>query len=149
MVKEPPTDDVRAAGFLLLLRPDDNVQEFLLMKHTDRWDLPKGHCEEGESFLQTALRETAEETGISSEQISVDADFQFDCSYPVTYKRWGNRVLTKQVRYFLGILNRRPELNLTEHKSAQWFAWKPPHSIQTQTIDPLLAAVDQHLKRIG
>ncbi|MEM1067404.1 MAG: DNA mismatch repair protein MutT, partial [Planctomycetota bacterium] len=34
---------------------------------------------------------------------------------------------------------------LTEHASASWFEWSPPHQIQSQTIDPLLAAVAQHL----
>ncbi len=35
------------------MKPD---QSFLLMKHRDRYDLPKGHMELGETEQQTGLR---------------------------------------------------------------------------------------------
>ncbi len=120
--------------------------EFLLMRHPDRWDLPKGHCEQGESLTETALRETEEETGIDREQITLDSGFHFDLTYPVSYKKWGDQVFQKQVRYFLGYLQEKPQLDLTEHESAEWFRWSPPHEIQPQTIDPLLSSVEQYLK---
>jgi len=44
-----------------------NAGDELLLCHatgTARWDIPKGHGESGESPQQTALRETAEETGL-------------------------------------------------------------------------------------
>ena len=44
-----------------------NGREELLLCHatgTSRWDIPKGHGEAGESSQDTALRETAEETGL-------------------------------------------------------------------------------------
>jgi 8-oxo-dGTP pyrophosphatase MutT (NUDIX family) len=119
--------------------------EFLLMKHPNRWDLPKGHCEAGESFEETALRETEEETGISRHAIELDHRFQFALTYPVTYKKTGDQVFEKQVHYFLGYLQAKPPLALTEHESAEWFRWNPPHQIQAQTIDPLLAAVAAYL----
>lgn len=119
--------------------------QFLLMRHHDRWDLPKGHCEEGESSRQTALRETEEETGIAPQSIAIDPNFCFKLVYPVTYRRWGDQVFEKQVKYFLGYVKEKPALALTEHESAQWFDWSPPHKIQTQTIDPLLAAVAEYL----
>ena len=143
-MKRKPEGIVRAAGILLTTR--SSPPQFLLMRHSNRWDLPKGHCEPGESFVETALRETHEETGIESSRIELDPDFYFDLTYPVQYKRWGNEVFTKTVRYFLGRLNERPTLTLTEHDSAEWFDWNPPHQIQTQTIDPLLAAVAKHLR---
>ena len=124
---------------------DDEPKQFLLMRHPDRWDLPKGHCEPGESFSETALRETEEETGIAASSITLDADFSFELVYPVTYRRTGNQVFDKQVRYFLGFVDAKPELQLTEHESAKWFDWNPPHRIQDQTIDPLLDAVARHL----
>ncbi len=143
-MKRKPEGIVRAGGILLTTR--SSPPQFLLMRHANRWDLPKGHCEPGESFVEAALRETHEETGIESSQIDLDPDFFFDLTYPVQYKRWGNEVFTKKVRYFLGRLHERPTLALTEHDSAEWFDWNPPHQIQMQTIDPLLAAVAKHLQ---
>ena len=144
-MKRKPQAVVRAGGILLMTRGPN--PQFLLMRHADRWDLPKGHCEPGESFAQTALRETQEETGIEPSEIELDPEFHFDLTYPVRYKRCGDQVFTKTVRYFLGFLNGRPTLTLSEHDSAQWFDWDPPQQIQTQTIDPLLAAVAEHLGR--
>lgn len=134
---------VRAGGLLLLTQTDP--RQFLLLRHPDRWDLPKGHCELGESFLDAALRELTEETGIPKSAVELDPDFCFELQYPVRYKKRGNQVLTKQLRYFLGYLAHVPELTLTEHQDSRWFPWRPPHQIQPQTIDPLLAAVAKHI----
>ncbi len=51
---------VRAAGGIVT-RDDGKM---LLIKRNDRWDLPKGKVEVGETLLQAALREVEEETGI-------------------------------------------------------------------------------------
>ena len=53
---------VRAAGGIVF----DTEGKMLLMKRNDRWDLPKGKVEEGETLSQAALRETEEETGLSN-----------------------------------------------------------------------------------
>jgi 8-oxo-dGTP pyrophosphatase MutT (NUDIX family) len=143
--KKKPGQRVRAAG-ILLISVKEQPPQFLLMRHSNRWDLPKGHCEEGESFRETALRETEEETGISPKTISLDPNFSFDLVYPVTYRRWGNQTFEKQVRYFLGYVREKPTLKPTEHESTRWFDWHPPHQIQLQTIDPLLAAVAEYFK---
>ena len=142
-MKRNPKEIVRAAGILLMTRK--GTTKFLLMRHKSRWDLPKGHSEEGETFLDTALRETEEETGIARSHIMMDDEFRFDLTYPVTYKKSGDQIFTKQVRYFLGYVDSPMELKLTEHDSAKWFDWEPPHTIQSQTIDPLLAAIENHL----
>ena len=142
-MKIPSAKRVTAAGILLMTGTQGSV-EFLLMRHPDRWDLPKGHCDMGESFLQTALRETEEETGITPSSIEIDPRFEFDLFYQVQYPETGDQLLEKQVRYFLGFLSRKPELILTEHPSAAWHRWQPPHKIQSQTIDPLLESVARH-----
>lgn len=125
---------------------------FLLMHHrprkkrpNGRWDLPKGHRENGETLLETALRETEEETGIPQASITIDHGFEFELTYPVTYKKTGNQVFTKQVRYFLGYVDEPCEISLTEHDAAEWITWAPPHKIQKETIDPLLEALHGYL----
>ena len=130
---------------MMLMLNIDNKRSFLLMRHTDRWDLPKGHCDGNETFEETAFRETEEETGIPPAAIKIDPQFHFDMHYPVTYKRHGDQVFQKHVRYFLGYLRREPTIQVTEHESHEWFPWNPPHQIQAQTIDELLAAVQNHL----
>lgn len=137
-------ESVRAAG-MLLMSDIDGKKSFLLMRHANRWDLPKGHCDGDETFKATAFRETEEETGITANEIEMDPDFQFDLHYPVTYQRHGDQVFQKHVRYFLARLSSQPKIHVTEHESYRWFDWSPPHKIQEQTIDGLLNAVARHL----
>ncbi len=141
-----PTKSVRAAGIFLLLRENGNLQ-FLLLEHADRWDLPKGHCDAGESYLQTALRELEEETGIRPDQIEIDQDFSFEICYPVRYYKPKVRNYNKRVRYFLGILITKPTICLTEHIAAHWIDWNPARKIQAKTIDPLIAEIAKHIAK--
>ena len=41
----------------------------LMIARRGRWDLPKGHWEEGETIEECALREVAEETGVTPSEI--------------------------------------------------------------------------------
>lgn len=138
----PSEKPVRAAGVLLMTRRPP--REFLLMKHLDRWDLPKGHCDPGESDRETALREMEEETGIGATEVELDPNFCFEIEYPVQDAHH-ERPFRKRVRYFLGVVRSKPEIELSEHVGYRWWTWEPPHHIQAQTIDPLLAAVEKYL----
>jgi bis(5'-nucleosidyl)-tetraphosphatase len=135
-----------SCGFLILR--GQPIDSFLLMKHPRRWDLPKGHVDEGESEMQCALRELEEETGIGSTDIEVDPDFQFENRYLVNQKRYGGKgLIEKRLLIFLGRLVRPVKIIVTEHDGYRWFDWNPPHQIQEWTIDPLLHAVHDHLGR--
>lgn len=131
-----------AAGFLLMVR--EPRPQFLLMQHADRWDLPKGHAEEGESIIETALRETEEETGIIATSIEVDPDFRFVTEYRVIGKKRGT--YDKRVTYFLGFLPSKPNIKATEHLGHRWWDWPPAKKIQEKTIDPLLAELTKHFE---
>jgi 8-oxo-dGTP pyrophosphatase MutT (NUDIX family) len=131
----------------VLVTRGDPIREFLLMRHPTRWDLPKGHVDPGETELECALRELWEETGISADAIAIDSAFRFTHSYQVRTARTGGELWPKTLVVYLGRLTRDVPINVTEHAGYQWFAWRPPHRIQEQTIDPLLAEVERHLAR--
>ncbi len=139
-------DQLRACGVLLVR--GDPVSEFLLMRHMDRWDLPKGHMEPGETDIECAIREMFEETGVSKADIELDPDFQFKTEYTVTYKRTGNIPKRKTVVIFLARLIGDIPIEPTEHLDFEWFRWNPPHEIQENTIDPLLAQVAEHIAKL-
>lgn len=123
--------------------------EFLLMKHPKRWDLPKGHIDEGETELECALREMWEETGIPAEAVTLDPTFRYEQEYYVKYVRTDGKKTLKKLVIFLGSIQGNVEITLTEHDGYSWFPWKPPHRIQKFTIDPLLAAVEKHFKKLA
>lgn len=123
-------------------------ESFLLMKHPSRWDLPKGHVDPGESEIDCALRELHEETAIRPADIEIDRNFLFESRYLVNQKRYGGKGLVeKTLKIFLGRLIHPVDIVVTEHDGYRWFDWKPPHQIQEWTIDPLLSAVNEHIRK--
>lgn len=137
--------EVRACGVLVVR--GEPIESFLLMRHPHRLDLPKGHCEEGESDLDCALRELQEETGIAADDIELDAEFRFAIDYNVRYRSLNHELVHKTVVFFLARLVRDVEIRLTEHTGYAWFPWQPPQKIQKETIDPVLAAVAAHVEQ--
>ncbi|HHK41046.1 MAG TPA: NUDIX domain-containing protein [Planctomycetaceae bacterium] len=133
------SEPIRAAGVLLFRQTPG--REFLLMRHPDRWDLPKGHLEPGESEEQAALRELEEETGIPREAVRLDPRFRYESRYEVRPRRQPNRWVPKVLAIFLGELVEPHEVHVTEHDSYRWWPWPPQASIQKMAIDPLLKAV--------
>ena len=136
---------VKSCGFILF-RGDraDPQKSFLLMKHQDRYDLPKGHIEPGETDLECALREMNEETGIPISAVQVEPDFQYRSVYYPQYARYDNETIEKTLIIFLGWVDSPTVTTSTEHLGYKWIDWQPPHQIQAQTIDPLLAEVMAH-----
>lgn len=56
---------VTAAGGVVV----DPSGRMLMIRRNDRWDLPKGHLETGESIEACALREVEEETGVRADRV--------------------------------------------------------------------------------
>jgi 8-oxo-dGTP pyrophosphatase MutT (NUDIX family) len=135
--------EVKSCGFLIVR--GDPVREFLLMRHADRWDLPKGHVDPGETEMQCALRELREETGILATDIDVLDGFRFTTRYQVRGKRDG-KLYDKTLVVFLARLKRDVTISVTEHPGYHWVTWSPPHKIQAWTIDPLLAEVERYFR---
>lgn len=138
---------IKSCGVLLFR--SQPVRSFLLMRHADRWDLPKGHLDPGETEIQCALRELQEETGIDPADVKLDPTFRFTLDYQVPWGGIDNQFRDKQLVIFLGELLRPTRIVCSEHLGGDWFLWSPPHVIQQQTIDGLLAAAAEHVDKSG
>ncbi len=136
---------LKSCGFLIFR--EEPARSFLLMRHPDRWDLPKGHMDLEETERETALRELEEETGLAPDDLSIDEHFRFSLNYTVRIKKNKFRPMQKELVVFLATLERPVDLVLSEHESYQWFDWNPPHHIQLKSIDALLNAVDVYWSR--
>ena len=137
---------VYSSGFLIFRKHPE--WEFLLMKHANRWDLPKGHLDHSETKIEAAFRELNEETGIEPETVWRDPDFVYRSQYMVQYSR-SEPARLKELTIFLGVLYQDVKIITTEHLGHQWFRWLPPHTIQSETIDPLLEQVARHWEKNG
>ena len=92
-------------------------EEVLLIHHNDgHWDFPKGHVEDGETEIQTAIREVKEETNI---------DVEINEKYRYTIKYSPKENVIKEVVYFLAkniTDNGLPQLE--EVSEVNWFKYE-------------------------
>ena len=109
----------RAAGAVVFRRTDRGVR-LLVLRAYKNWDFPKGMIEPGESELEAAKRETAEETGLT------DLEFPFGDAHKDTLAYAGG----KTARYFLAETGRSdielpvsPELGRPEHHEWRWVSY--------------------------
>ena len=67
--RDPEHDEVRAAGGIVARAAPGGGVEVLVVHRPryDDWSFPKGKCDPGEDFADTAVREVREETGIEVE----------------------------------------------------------------------------------
>jgi 8-oxo-dGTP pyrophosphatase MutT (NUDIX family) len=101
-----------AAFFCLYCRADQ----------TPSLGIPEGRVDEGETLLQTALRELREETGLFPEHVSVVPGFEWSETYRFTSGREEERTLIhKQVTYYLAESSTREvQLSLSEISEFAW-----------------------------
>jgi len=64
IVREPTS-----GGIIFRRDCDDGVEILLIQDGKDRWTIPKGHIEEGETAEQTTRREIGEEAGLKDIEI--------------------------------------------------------------------------------
>ena len=105
-----------SAGVVVVRR--DNGWKYLILRAYRNWDFPKGEVEAGETPLETAIRETREETGIT------ELNFRWGniCKETGPYKQG-----TKVARYFLAETSQtavvfavNPQIGGPEHHEYRW-----------------------------
>jgi 8-oxo-dGTP pyrophosphatase MutT (NUDIX family) len=104
-----PPDNSKSSSVMIILyangngKPEDikvllTLRSKSLMNHGGQISFPGGRNENGESFLETALRETQEEIGISPERIKIIGELSS------LYVEPSNSVITP----FIGYINKLP-----------------------------------------
>ncbi len=95
---------------------NDNKIQVLLINHVfgKHWSFPKGHVEDGETEMETAIREVKEETGVTTQLLP---DFREVTTYNPTPN------ITKDVVFFAGkSLNTDLALQVEEIKQAEFLS---------------------------
>jgi 8-oxo-dGTP pyrophosphatase MutT (NUDIX family) len=105
----------RSAG-VILFREDGARRVFLLLDYGRYWDYPKGHVEKGEDDRGAALRELAEETGITD--VEILPDFSFPITYFFRHPRKG--LVRKTVMFFLARTSTECVTISDEHVGHVW-----------------------------
>ena len=109
----------RSAGAVVFSHMPDGPEYLLLRYGGGNWGFPKGHVEAGETDVQAAQREVAEETGIPVEQQKLLPGFEDDTDYRF---RRGSTLVEKDVIFFLLESTQRDVKISHEHSG---YAWLP------------------------
>lgn len=123
----------------------DGVVKFLLVKHINgkHWAFPKGHIENNETKVETALREIKEETGLD---VELDNNFCKMVSYNI-----GPYIL-KDVFYFVAKTKdktSRVVLQKEEISTYGWFDFDKALSVLTfQNDKDVLTGAKEYLEKI-
>ena len=104
---------------------NDKKEILLVQSINGHWGMPKGHIEEGETEVQTAIREVKEETNID---VVVNEDYRYVEEYSPKEDIW------KEVVYFLA-----KNKNANSHPQQEEISeliWLPMHkAIEKITYD--------------
>jgi bis(5'-nucleosidyl)-tetraphosphatase len=130
---------------IVVMRDGGRGPLLLLLRAYRNWDFPKGRVEEGEAPLDAAIRETAEETGITA------LFFEWGTAYFETGPYAGNKI----TRYYLArtdtkdvVLGVSPELGRPEHHEHRWMDVAEALQRTAPRLQPVVRwAAEQWLER--
>ncbi len=110
---------INAAGGIIV-SPEE---KYLFIARNNYWDLPKGKLEAGETFVEAALREVREETGVTDLNIVGEATSTWHIYFHPTHER----PMLKKTRWF--IMRAASEEKLTPQleegiKEALWLPYE-------------------------
>ncbi len=102
----------KSCGAVVFIKENGQIKYVIIKSQEGFYGFPKGHMEGIETEIQTALREVAEETGLS---VHIVSGFRTEDSYP--FNRSG-KTRIKHIVYFLAeYSNQTPIVQETELSS--------------------------------
>jgi len=109
-------------GVVVFYKSDEDV-EYLLLKHKQgHWSFSKGHPDEDEKKLETALRELREETGIR-ELVLLDKEPLLKEKYKFINKK--SKYVLKNVEYFIAeVKDKTVIIDETEIIDFKWCSYQ-------------------------
>jgi 8-oxo-dGTP pyrophosphatase MutT (NUDIX family) len=111
------TEHHRSAGGLVIR---DSRILLISTQEGKRWQLPKGHIEEGETPEEAAVREVREETGVTGRILAPLPPVEY------WYIEKGHRRVHKKVVYYLlsYVSGDTADFDAREVSGADWFSWE-------------------------
>lgn len=135
-------------GVIPFHKDNENEIYFCIVHHSSsHWSFPKGHPEQDEEELETALRELQEETGVV--EVKIIDELKLSESY--SFEK-DNKTYNKTVTYFVGsttnMNNTTPESFKQEISEIKWATYEETMSTLTfNKAKDILTKVFKHLKK--
>ncbi len=124
----------RSAG-LVVVRRIEGQWRCLVLRAYRNWDLPKGRPEPGEALLETALRETAEETGLSALTLPWGDDYRETEPYAKGKVARLYIALSREGQVSLPV---SAELGRPEHHEFRWVSFAAALELLPPRFGPIL-----------
>lgn len=141
VVREPT-----AGGIIFRRNPRKEIEILLIQDAKDRWTIPKGHIEEGETAQETALREIGEEAGVTeAEVICWLGKIHF------RYRRITTLVLMTTQIYLVKALGDTDNIKKEEWMNGiKWFGFQDAlEKIEYEDIGKLMLLAMQRIRHAG
>lgn len=113
---------VNSAGRVFVGKRIDN-------KEMDAWQMPQGGIDDGEDLHAAALRELQEETGVSSNLVTIIAETRDELLYDLPDflmgKMWGGKFRGQRQKWLLmRFSGEDTDIDLNAHEHAEFEAWR-------------------------
>ena len=135
-----------SAGIVVYRTSEHGTRTYLLLQYPGKyWDFPKGKLEEGETWLEAALRESREETGLD-----ILVHKGFDHIYMYSFNDFKGNRIQKTVVFFIGQAPTDSEVTLSyEHIDYLWLSYEQARmQIHFENVRLLLDEVENFLNKI-
>jgi len=128
--------DRRTSAGVVVVRDTPDGARILLLRAYKNWDFPKGLVEPGEEPRATAIRETAEETGIAD--LAFDWGDEFFETVPYARNKVARFYLarTRADRVVLGV---NTELGRPEHHEFRWVDLAEAYALAPPRLQPVIS----------
>jgi putative (di)nucleoside polyphosphate hydrolase len=109
-------------------------------RDTDAWQMPQGGVDKGEDPRDAALRELWEETGITSDLVTIDAESKrwlpYDLPHDLVPRIWKGRYRGQEQKWFLMRFRGRDEQVkiATEHPEFTAWRWLAPDALVANIV---------------
>lgn len=130
-----------SAGFIIYRKTSQGVRFLLLYHGGDYWYFPKGHIEGAEKSLETAIRETTEETGLKRNELKINNKFKSHEEF--SFFKGKTKILKTVIFYLAETRNRNIKLSYA-HDGYGWFSYKEAVKILSKHKDNILLLKKAH-----
>jgi 8-oxo-dGTP pyrophosphatase MutT (NUDIX family) len=137
---------VVSAGVIIFFESDQQRQYLLLHYVAGHWDFPKGKLEPSETYIEAALRELHEETGLNG--IIIDG---FQESFVYKFNQYPDGALAeKTVHFFIGRVEHKQVILSDEHLDHKWLSYTEAMNLLTyDNAKRSLEKADHFLNKIA
>jgi len=135
-----------SAGFIIFRKTQQGVRFLLLYHGGDYWYFPKGHIEHAEKSLETAIRETAEETGLKRNELKINNKFRSHEEF--SFFKGKTKILKTVIFYLAETRNRNIRISYA-HDGYGWFSYKEATKILSKHKDNITLLKKAHSFVVG